>query len=334
MPKYSYVVLRFIEDASGKDVRVSEMYEHLGDLAQDIEEKGLFPGPRDFYRKELEDRGAQGYRRTFSLHVLQEELKTWVLHNFGDRPSWQPLLGIGEEIGELAAAATDEEVADAIADTAVYVADYANVMGWDIQKIWDNRGFARPLDDDLTKILGKLNHHHLKAEQGIRGDRDDHHGRISWNLGALLSVLAGRAGGAQKFLDIVERTWNEVKQRDWKKNAADGSNGSEILDEVGEIVGEILTPNFEVGDGVIVRANAYRSAEIAEIVESQGRGIHVVCTRTGKQYVVESKDLELLDDDSLRRNGVSGTDREETEAAAGVYTAAQIPTGEGGPHGG
>lgn len=32
------------------------------------------------------------------LKQLQEEQQPWVKHNFGDRPSWHPLLGIMEEI--------------------------------------------------------------------------------------------------------------------------------------------------------------------------------------------------------------------------------------------
>lgn len=36
------------------------------------------------------------------LRKLQEEQKPWVKHNFGDRPSWMPLLGAVEELGELA----------------------------------------------------------------------------------------------------------------------------------------------------------------------------------------------------------------------------------------
>ena len=87
------------------------------------------------------------------LKNLQEELKPWVKHNFGDRPSWQPLLGIVEELGELAHAhlkhaqeiRTDEQhfenKKDAIADIIIYLADYCTAEGIDlestVQEVWD-----------------------------------------------------------------------------------------------------------------------------------------------------------------------------------------------------
>ena len=36
-----------------------------------------------------------------TIKQIQQEQKAWVRHNFGDRPSWQPLLGVAEELGEL-----------------------------------------------------------------------------------------------------------------------------------------------------------------------------------------------------------------------------------------
>ena len=87
------------------------------------------------------------------LKKLQEEQKPWVKHNFGDRPSWQPLLGIVEELGELAHAhlkdaqgiRTKEDhfknKKDAIADIIIYLADYCNAEGIDlestVQSVWD-----------------------------------------------------------------------------------------------------------------------------------------------------------------------------------------------------
>ena len=84
--------------------------------------------------------------RVFSLTQLQEELKPWSRHNFGDRPSWMPLLGACEEIGELSHAhlkqaqgirGTPEEhfaaKKDAVADAIVFIADYCNAEGIDLQ---------------------------------------------------------------------------------------------------------------------------------------------------------------------------------------------------------
>jgi NTP pyrophosphatase (non-canonical NTP hydrolase) len=84
---------------------------------------------------------------TMNLKQLQDELKPWVLHNFGQRPSYQPLLGALEELGELAHAHLKQEqqirtnedheanAKDAIADTIIYLADYCNTRGFDLGDI-------------------------------------------------------------------------------------------------------------------------------------------------------------------------------------------------------
>lgn len=81
------------------------------------------------------------------LRQLQEEMKPWVKHNFGDRPAWQPLLGAVEELGELAHAHLKQEqgirtnenheeaAKDAVADTIIYLADYCNCRGFDLGRI-------------------------------------------------------------------------------------------------------------------------------------------------------------------------------------------------------
>ena len=87
------------------------------------------------------------------LRKLQEEQKKWTKHNFGDRPSWQPLLGAVEELGELAHAHLKsaqgirvnerhfENKKDAIADIVIYLADYCTAEGIDfedtVQSVWD-----------------------------------------------------------------------------------------------------------------------------------------------------------------------------------------------------
>ena len=67
---------------------------------------------------------------------------TWTQRNFGEHPSWHPLLGIVEEVGELSHAhlkseqgirgSVDEhllEKIDAIGDIVIYLTDYCNQEG-------------------------------------------------------------------------------------------------------------------------------------------------------------------------------------------------------------
>jgi NTP pyrophosphatase (non-canonical NTP hydrolase) len=81
------------------------------------------------------------------LRRLQEEQKGWVAHNFGERPSWWPLLGVMEELGELAHAhlkgvqgirtGENHEAAakDAVADIVIFLADYCTAEGIDFEEV-------------------------------------------------------------------------------------------------------------------------------------------------------------------------------------------------------
>lgn len=81
-----------------------------------------------------------------TLKQLQDEQRAWVAHNFPGREPFYPLLGAVEELGELAHAhlkglqgirGTPEEhhaaKVDAIADTIIFLADYASANGIDLQ---------------------------------------------------------------------------------------------------------------------------------------------------------------------------------------------------------
>lgn len=89
----------------------------------------------------------------FTLKNLQDEQRDWQLRNFGDSPSWHPLLGVSEEVGELCHAhlksaqgiRTNENhrdaKIDAVADIIIYLASYCNLENIDLQsaveKTWD-----------------------------------------------------------------------------------------------------------------------------------------------------------------------------------------------------
>jgi NTP pyrophosphatase (non-canonical NTP hydrolase) len=175
---------------------------------------------------------------TFTLMQLQEEMKPWVKHNFGDRPASQPLQGITEELGELMESFFHEnpdDVGDALADCAIFLADYCNAAGVsmvavqqesDIQEairehVWTGTQLDAAM---LLYVLGKLNHHNLKKEQGIRKG-EDHDIGILCRLAGVLNFLRAccRLFDGVTLEDLVEKTWSKVKQRDWKKNATTGA---------------------------------------------------------------------------------------------------------------
>ncbi len=65
-------------------------------------------------------------------------------------------------------------------------------------------------------------HSHLKAVQGIRNN-ENHAAKKKDSVGDIVIYLADycTAEGID-FQNAVETAWNEVKQRDWKKNATTG----------------------------------------------------------------------------------------------------------------
>ena len=83
----------------------------------------------------------------FDLRRIQREQKTWATRNFGYVPPWQPLIGVVEELGELAHShlkevqnirTNEDHIAkgqDAVGDIVIYLIDYCNRRDWDFADI-------------------------------------------------------------------------------------------------------------------------------------------------------------------------------------------------------
>lgn len=79
------------------------------------------------------------YAHEIDLRDFQENHKIWLSHNFPDQHPYQPLLGLIEEVGELAHAhlkmeqgirdSTIADVKDAVGDILIYLASYCNANG-------------------------------------------------------------------------------------------------------------------------------------------------------------------------------------------------------------
>lgn len=71
-----------------------------------------------------------------NLHDLQNDVGDWSHKNFGNQPSYRPLLGVAEEVGELCHSHLKTEQGirtaenhqakkcDAVGDIVIYLADY------------------------------------------------------------------------------------------------------------------------------------------------------------------------------------------------------------------
>lgn len=169
---------------------------------------------------------------TFSYQQLQEENKEWVAKNFGETTpdlAWRPLMGMCEELSELMAAPNREEVEDCVADFVVFLSDYCNARGYVLQQLWDTR-FPLPesngsmafgqMPSRLLHMIGKTQHHHLKSFQNIRGSEDHHDEAIRQMIRCMLSELDALLSirSKQSMLEVVEKTWLVVRERDWNKH--------------------------------------------------------------------------------------------------------------------
>lgn len=190
---------------------------------------------------------------------IQNEVGAWASANFGDNESpyfvlkmkpfpegWQPgnqmpdtlvaleslcpLLGIIEEIGELAAAVDQYKIEDAVGDIFIYICDYAYRVGIDIETLSGTLHTRATSAEDpfkrLVECAGKLCHGTLKRHEGIRGFTDDtkYRNHCEWCVAELLVCLEHYATvSGIDLLATVNSVWCDVSQRDWKRSPIDGS---------------------------------------------------------------------------------------------------------------
>ncbi len=93
---------------------------------------------------------------------------------------------------------------------------------------WSAKNFGTPYGSGYRPLLGvveevgELSHAHLKVEQGIRGGQDHWVDKVD-AVGDILIYLADYcAGQGIDMDDAVRKTWDKVRQRDWKKNPESG----------------------------------------------------------------------------------------------------------------
>jgi hypothetical protein len=121
--------------------------------------------------KELDDLGMEeNYTHLIDLDELQRKHFEWAQRNFGDVPSYIPLLGAVEELGELAhyyvkgfqgiRQGADAEVdivaesQDSVADVVIFLMDFCSRSGWNfreilvstLEKVWQRDWRNNPKD--------------------------------------------------------------------------------------------------------------------------------------------------------------------------------------------
>lgn len=92
---------------------------------------------------------------------------------------------------------------------------------------WSNHNFPNnkphmPLLG-VSEEVGELCHAHLKMEQGIRGNLDEHKAAKADAVGDTIIYLADYCNRNDLSLELcVRAAWNEVKDRDWIKFPKNG----------------------------------------------------------------------------------------------------------------
>lgn len=189
-----------------------------------------------------------------SFNDLAKEIGYWAKANFGNTPiqylnivgvntpfkvelDWMaPLLGIGEEIGELSKQVLPDmvswkdadEVKDALADIGIYLADYLCRSEMVLHFCLDEKPEDKHVVVMLSESYGELLHCELKLAQGIRG-MDDPDNFIPARLKACLKIHNALQKGVSMFTEfdsieqLVGKVFDEkVSKRDWKKDKESG----------------------------------------------------------------------------------------------------------------
>ncbi len=158
---------------------------------------------------------------------IQTEVGEWSANNFPGQEDVNPLIGSGEEMGELADAIdfdsepTEDEL-DAVGDTLIYLADLCAIRGLDYQKAYELSKEKDTIHDDIFQewvaAKGQLNRSILKRRQGIRLDEDRVGEKAEYD--ALARIICAINTFARKRGYTVEEAINyawydEVIDREW-----------------------------------------------------------------------------------------------------------------------
>lgn len=162
-----------------------------------------------------------------NLQNIQAEVAAWSQKNFGDQPAWRPLLGIGEELGELNHAYLKREqgirqdedhdaaMRDAVGDIVIFLCDFSSRARFPMP----TKDYETILKDTtkppnawsplllIGRNLGRLNEHYLY-------DQPD---AAKWDIVRIFKNLQGFCLATDINLHAeVCNAWLQVKERDWR----------------------------------------------------------------------------------------------------------------------
>ena len=173
------------------------------------------------------------------IRELQIKHSEWASRNFPNAVPEDALIGIIEEVGELAHAhlkakqgirGTPEQhrldKMDAIGDIVMYLLHYSTLEKMDIPKEYiKNRKleYCSNADDTLLSLsaeIGKLSDYHL---EGKHEPEIDNKGFRRYTIINIMRHIDAYCKLENFDRDqILQETWTEISQRDWLKNKENG----------------------------------------------------------------------------------------------------------------
>ena len=158
----------------------------------------------------------------FDWNKFCDEVGEWSRNNFGDQSCFIPLLGMFEEVGELFEGSPGA-VYDGCGDFMIFLADYCYRADFDMQRVVIEDPVKDHARDDATAdriiiAIGRVCHSVIKMRQGIRTN-ENHEQALYEALAQLVLWIRSRLpdGTLDGLCNTATNTWDQVKQRDWKK---------------------------------------------------------------------------------------------------------------------
>jgi len=168
------------------------------------------------------------------VDTIQMEVGEWAEENFGtEQPSSYPLLGAGEEIGELIHSVLkqkqgirldEEDVGtesekDAVGDIGVYLLDFLYREGFALNTASPIREHTDGIVDEYdneVEIIGELYVTYARLWTEYPNYREDSSLQYVVMMFVLLDVFCEMRDGINSFKECLELAWyGEVQEREW-----------------------------------------------------------------------------------------------------------------------
>lgn len=173
-----------------------------------------------------------------NLRQMQSEVREWSNRNFPNNEPWHPLMGIGEELGEIMHSylkmsqgirGTREEhlakIADGIGDVVIYACDFASRKELKLNKI-------NLIELSYKDRLQRIDFNYLLQSQVFYGKVVENFINFNTEIIPYLKGVLNHLSAFAVLLGIdmeqeIITTWEQVRQRDWNK--AREENGGNLL---------------------------------------------------------------------------------------------------------